>query len=238
MAADGYNAGCFRTGRPSPFPEVPAMSWKSVCAALAVSLSAAIPAAAENPDTKAEPGFVSIFNGKDLTGWKGNAKIWKVENGLLVGKSPGINYNDFLDTKKSYGDFELRLEFRMQDGKGNSGVQFRSRRIPKSTHVQGYQADLGAGYWGCLYDEHRRNKVLVKAPKSLAKVLKTGGWNTYVIRAEGSHITLTINGLKTVDYKEPDAKIARKGIISLQIHAGPAMRMEFRNMRIRELGKK
>jgi len=213
------------------------MSWKSVCAALAVCVSAAIPAAAGNPETKTEEGFVSLFNGTDLAGWEGNAKIWKVENGLLVGSSPGIRYNDFLATKKSYGDFELRLEFRMKDGKGNSGVQIRSRRIPKTTHVQGYQADLGAGFWGCLYDEHRRNKVLVKAPKSLAKVLKTGGWNTYVIRAEGSHIVLTINGLKTVDYKEPDPKIARKGIIALQIHSGPAMRMEFRNLRIKELGK-
>jgi hypothetical protein len=222
-----------------PRSEAPAMRncWKPACALVAVFLSAGIPAAADPPRTNDEDCLVALFNGKDLTGWEGNTKIWKVENGLLVGDSPGIRHNDFLATKKAYGDFELRLEFRMKDGKGNSGVQFRSRRIPKTTHVQGYQADLGAGFWGCLYDEHRRNKVLVKAPKSLTKVLKTGGWNTYVVRAKGNHITLAINGLKTVDYKEPDPKIARSGIIALQIHSGPAMRMEFRNLRIREVGK-
>ena len=184
-----------------------------------------------------ESGFVSIFNGKNLDGWEGNLKIWKVSDGMIVGDSPGIRHNDFLATKRAYQDFELRLEFRMKDGKGNSGVQFRSRRIPKTTHVQGYQADLGAGYWGCLYDEHRRRKVLVKAPKSLAKVLKKDGWNSYVIRAVGNRITLSINGLKTVDYTEKDKAIANKGIIALQIHSGPAMQMEFRKLRIKEIKK-
>lgn len=184
-----------------------------------------------------ESGFVSLFNGKNLDGWEGNTKIWKVVGGMIVGDSPGIRHNDFLATKREYEDFELRLEFRMKDGKGNSGVQFRSRRIPKTTHVQGYQADLGAGYWGCLYDEHRRRKVLVQAPKSLAKVLKKDGWNSYVIRAVGNRITLTINGLQTVDYTEKDKSIANKGIIALQIHSGPAMRMEFRKLRIKVIKK-
>lgn len=203
-----------------------------------MALGILVPTAAFAADKPArEPGFKPIFNGKDLAGWEGNTKIWKVEDGLLVGDSPGIRHNDFLATKKEYGDFELRLEFRMKDGKGNSGVQFRSKRIPKTTHVQGYQADLGAGFWGCLYDEHRRRKVLVHAPKSLAKVLKKDGWNTYIIRAKGNHITLTINGLKTVDYTEKDKSIARNGIIALQIHSGPAMRMEFRKLRIKSLDK-
>lgn len=199
-------------------------------AALIVAFSSCCVCAADK-----DSGFVSIFNGKNLDGWEGNTKIWKVADGMIVGDSPGIRHNDFLATKREYQDFELRLEFRMKDGKGNSGVQFRSRRIPKTTHVQGYQADLGSGYWGCLYDEHRRRKVLVKAPKSLAKVLKKGGWNSYVIRAVGNRITLSINGLKTVDYTEKDKAIANKGIIALQIHSGPAMRMEFRKLRIRQI---
>ena len=204
----------------------------------ALLFSATIMQAADQPAQKPEAGFVPLFNGKDLTGWEGNANIWEAENGMLVGDSPGIRHNDFLATKKEFGDFELRLEFRMKDGKGNSGVQFRSKRLPKSSAVQGYQADLGGRFWGCLYDEHRRRKVLVQAPKTLSKVLKKAGWNTYVIRAAGNHIVLTINGLKTVDYREKDKNIARRGIIALQIHSGPAMRMQFRNIRIRELGKK
>lgn len=199
-------------------------------AAAAFVLGYGAPAAVAGP----EAGFVPLFNGKDLSGWEGNRKLWTVRDGMIVGDSPGIRRNEFLCTTKSYGDFELRLEFRMKDGKGNSGVQFRSKRVGKSGAVEGYQADLGNGYWGCLYDEHRRRKTLVKAPKALDKVLKKAGWNTYTIRAHGNHITMKINGLTTVDYKEPDETIARDGIIALQVHSGPAMRMEFRNIRIRK----
>lgn len=183
----------------------------------------------------ADEGFTPIFNGKDLTGWEGNLELWKVENGMLVGDSPGINHNEFLATEKKYGDFELRLEFRLRNGVGNTGVQFRSEREPNSTAVIGYQADLGQIFWGCLYDEHRRNRVLVQAPKSLFDVLKKNDWNEYVIRAEGDHIVLKINGHTTVDYHEPDDKIARTGLIALQVHSGGPMRIEFRNIRIREL---
>jgi hypothetical protein len=184
---------------------------------------------------EAELGFVSIFNGKDLTGWEGDKSLWKVEGGMLVGDSPGIKRNQFLATTNTYNDFELRLEFRLRGGKGNSGVQFRSKRVPNDTEVSGYQADIGEKYWGCLYDESRRNKVLVQAPTELEKVLKPDGWNSYVISAVGDHITLTLNGLKTVDYHEPDANIARDGIIAVQVHSGPPLRVEFRNVRIKVL---
>lgn len=183
----------------------------------------------------AEDGFVSLFNGKDLEGWEGNEKLWKAEDGMIVGDSPGIRKNEFLATKKSFGDFELRLEFRLKDGTGNSGVQFRSKRVPDSTEVSGYQADLGEKYWGCLYDESRRNKVLVQAPADLEKSLRKNDWNSYVIRAQGDRITLSINGFQTVDYREPDEKIAREGVVALQVHSGGPLRIEFRNVRIREL---
>lgn len=182
-----------------------------------------------------EAGFVPLFNGKDLTGWEGNKSLWKVEDGMLVGDSSGIKRNQFLATTKTFGDFELRLEFRLRGGTGNSGVQFRSKRVPNDTEVSGYQADIGEKYWGCLYDESRRNKVLVQAPADLEKVLKPDGWNSYVIRAEGDHIVLTLNGFKTVDYRESDATIARDGIIAVQVHSGPPLRVEFRNVRIKEL---
>jgi hypothetical protein len=190
---------------------------------------------AEDPE-----GFTPLFNGKDLSGWEGNLKLWKVEDGMIVGDSSpdGIKQNEFLATKETYGDFELRLEFRMKDGVGNSGVQFRSKREPDSTAVIGYQADLGDKYWGCLYDEHRRNKILVQAPPELDKALKKDGWNTYVIRAQGPHITLYINDLKTVDYMEPDDAIDREGIIALQVHSGKALRVEFRNVRLKRLNDK
>lgn len=182
-----------------------------------------------------EEGFVSIFNGKDLKGWEGDLKLWKVVNGNLVGDSPGIKQNEFLATEKTYSDFELRLEFKLHQGVGNTGIQFRSIRDPKSSEVSGYQADVGEKYWGCLYDEHRRNKILVQAPPELEKSLKKDDWNTYLIRAEGDHITLKVNGVTTVDYKELDDQIARSGMIAVQVHSGGPLKVEFRNLRIKEL---
>src|SRR5258708_4216168 len=80
-----------------------------------------------------EEGFVSLFDGKTLAGWEGDKQLWKVENGMIVGDSAGIKQNEFLATKKSYGDFELRLDFRLRKGVGNSGIQFRSQRVEGSS---------------------------------------------------------------------------------------------------------
>jgi len=210
--------------------------------AIAWTLSAAdgtyptsISRAGEPADRQSEEGFVPLFDGKTLAGWEGDMKIWKVEDGLLVGDSAGIKQNEFLATKKSYRDFELRLDFRLRRGEGNSGVQFRSKRVEGSRAVSGYQADIGENYWGCLYDESRRDKILVQAPKELDKSLHKDDWNSYVIRAEGNHIVLRLNGLTTVDYREDDDSIAREGIIALQVHAGGPLRVEFRKLRIKNL---
>ncbi len=211
----------------------------SPIAALAVALLLTmLPGLANSGEEKLpEEGFVSIFNGQDLKGWEGDLKLWKVVDGNLVGDSPGIKKNEFLATEKKYSDFELRLEFKLHKGVGNTGIQFRSERDPKSSEVSGYQADVGEKYWGCLYDEHRRNKVLVQAPPELEKSLKKDDWNTYIIRAEGDHITLKVNGVTTVDYHEPDEKIARSGMIAVQVHSGAPLKVEFRNLRIKELKK-
>ncbi|MFN0199581.1 MAG: DUF1080 domain-containing protein [Planctomycetaceae bacterium] len=196
---------------------------------LALSMSTSI--AAE----KDEEGFELLFNGKDLTGWEGNFDLWKVENECIVGDSPGIEHNQFLATKEKFDDFELRLEFRLKDGIGNTGVQFRSKRVEDSTEVEGYQADIGEKYWGCLYDESRRKRVLVQAPDELNDVLKKDDWNTYVIRAECDHVQLSINGFQSVDYVEQEAEIASDGIIALQVHSGKPLKIEFRNIRIKRL---
>lgn len=185
-----------------------------------------------------EAGFVAVFNGKDLSGWKGNAELWKVKAGMIVGDSAGIKQNQFLATEKTYGDFELRLEFRLHGGKGNSGIQFRSKRVPESSAVTGYQADIGQNFWGALYDEHRRNKVLARPKAEQEKLFKKNGWNSYTIRAVGSRIVLKVNGETTVDYVETDDSIARTGIIALQVHSGPAMRIDFRKIRIRDLSER
>lgn len=208
------------------------MSCRSIVLGLLLAASAALPPYVFAAD---EDGYRVLFNGKDLAGWEGDTSLWKVADNCIVGDSPGIKHNQFLCTKDEYGDFELKVEFRMRDGVGNSGVQFRTKRVPGSTEVSGYQADLGQDYWGCLYDESRRNKILVKAPASLEQSLKKSDWNEYTIRAEGDHILLKINGVTTVDYREPDAEIARSGIVALQVHSGGPMKVEFRNIRIKKL---
>ncbi len=205
-----------------------------------VLLTRSLPSRADDRDKarKDEPGFVALFNGKNLHGWEGNRDLWTVKDGMIIGDSAGIKKNEFLATRKKYSDFELRLEFRMHNGSGNSGIQFRSKRLPGSSAVKGYQADLGQKYWGCLYDEHRRRKILAQAPKKLFDVLKKDDWNEYVIRAEGERLIMKINGFKTVDYREPDKEISRTGIIALQVHSGPAMRIDFRKIRIKVLNAK
>ena len=118
----------------------------------------------------------------------------------------------------------------------NAGVQFRSRRIPNHHEVKGYQADLGDGWWGSLYDESRRNKVLVFAPaETIKEVLKRDDWNDYTIRCQGPRIQLSINGRQTVDYTEPDAAIEQTGLIGLQIHGGKPSEAWYKDIRIKQL---
>jgi hypothetical protein len=184
-----------------------------------------------------EGGFSALFNGADLTGWEGDPKLWIVEHGLLIGRSPGIKHNDFLATTRSYRDFILRFEIRLVDGQGNTGVQFRSKRVPPPSHeVAGYQADFAPGYWGKLYDESRRNRVLAGPDAAtLEKVLRATGWNQYEVQARGHKITLLLNGVKTVDYTEQDSGIAPEGVIAVQIHGGGPMEGQFKNIRLQEL---
>jgi poly(3-hydroxybutyrate) depolymerase len=181
-------------------------------------------------------GFAPLFDGKSLDGWEGDTSLWSARDGMLVGRSPGLKHNDFLATTKSYGDFILKFSFRLVGGEGNSGVQFRSVRVP-GHEMSGYQADIGEKYWGSLYDESRRNKVLVQGAEKAVAAVHKDGWNHYVVRALGNHIVLTLNGVPAVDYREDDPMIARDGRIAVQIHAGGAMEVQFKDMYIQALSR-
>ena len=187
---------------------------------------------------------VSLFDGSTLTGWQGDtAKTWRIDDGAIVGGSltEKVPRNEFLATTKEYGDFELRLKFKLTgtDGQINAGIQIRSQRIADHHEMIGYQADLGEGYYGALYDESRRNKVLAKPEAAvIAKALKPGDWNEYRIRCEGRRIQLWINGVQTVDYTEPDAGIPLSGFIALQIHGGGKAEVRYKEIAIEELPAK
>ena len=189
----------------------------------------------------AQAAPVPLFDGKSFDGWEGDTKkTWRIENGEIVGGSLAekVPNNEFLATQKSYANFDLRLKFKLSTTpKSNAGVQIRSERITDPAHEMiGYQADLGEKYYGALYDESRRKKILAApAAEVLEKALKPGEWNEYRIRAEGRRIQLWINGTLTVDYTEADESIVQKGRIALQIHGGPPAQVQYKDVVIEEL---
>jgi len=204
-----------------------------------LSLALLLTGAALAADDKPTP----LFDGKTFDGWEGDTeKTWKIEDGAIVGGSleTTVPRNEFLCTKKSYGDFELKVKFKLvgDKSKANAGVQFRTKRIPNHHEVSGYQADVGQNYWGALYDESRRNKVLSQPDaKLIEEIVKLDDWNEYTIRCEGPRIQLWLNGKQTVDYPEKDEKIDRTGIIGLQIHGGAKAKAYYKDIRIVELKK-
>jgi hypothetical protein len=187
------------------------------------------------------PAPVPLFDGRTFQGWEGDTRVrWRIDDGALVGGSltETVPKNDFLTTTKRYGNFVLRLKFKLEGtGFVNAGVQFRSERVTDPPHeMTGYQADLGDKYWGALYDESRRNRVLVGPDQAqMATVVKAGDWNDYEIRAEGRRIRLTLNGRQTVDYTEEDPAIPLSGLIGLQIHGGGKAQVSYKDITIVEL---
>lgn len=179
-----------------------------------------------------------LFDGKSLSGWEGDTNIWHVESGMIVGGDgkTSLKNNEFLASREEFGDFHLRLKFRLEGTEGfvNSGVQFRSQRIPNNPEMIGYQADIGEGWYGCLYDESRRNVVLKRPDEQLLKnaLHPIGEWNDYEVRCAGRHIVIRLNGVVTVDYTEPDAQIPLTGHLGLQVHGGGKIRVSFKDIQL------
>jgi hypothetical protein len=200
----------------------------------------------------------NLFNGKDLTGWKG-LDFWSVEDGCITGrttKEKPTKGNTFLVYQDEVADFELTFKYKIIGG--NSGVQYRSKLTDeKAFVVAGYQADFEAGktHSGILYEERGRGilaqrgqKVVIKegatpnkpkievAEKGVGKSaeiqakIKADDWNDYRIVAKGGHLQHFINGVQTIDVTDETALGAKKGILALQLHAGPAMVVQFKDL--------
>ena len=213
---------------------------------------------------------VQLFNGKDLSNWEGNPKLWSVENGTITGRTGAegetkIKHNTFLVWKGGQvGDFELTFKYRIE--KGNSGVQYRSKALAPGEFgpiISGYQADFEAGktYSGILYEEKGRGILAKRGEKTVIKPvakdpadpkskgfkvevigsvgvsdeiqagIKNEDWNEYKIVAKGNHVQHFINGKQTIDVTDEDTANAPKvGLLALQIHAGPAMVVQYKDL--------
>lgn len=185
-----------------------------------------------SPEEKKD-GFQSLYNRRNLRQWKGDRRLWRVNNGVIVGSTDDLQIpgNTFLIYKKEFGNFHLKLQVKLRNG--NSGIQFRSEELPDFV-VRGLQADMAQdNWWGSIYDEKGKRGVVVNGWTGKAeKLVKPEDWNDYEILANGDSITLKVNGVVTAELKDSSRM---SGVLALQLHRGPAMKVYFRNMRIKRL---
>ncbi len=203
--------------------------------------------------------FESLFNGRDLQGWDGDPSIWSVEEGTLTGQTTAeapIEHNAFIIWQgKPLRNFRLELQYRLTNG--NSGIQYRSQLFdPKKRIISGYQADMVAGpeYSGILYDERGRGILALRGERTLIsadgqkksttfadaselqKLIRPNDWNDYLIEAEGNVLKHSINGhLMSETHDAETAKRDAEGLLALQVHRGPPMKVQFRAIRLKRL---
>ncbi len=212
----------------------------------------------------ADEAWETIFNGKTLDGWDGNPQFWSVQDGAITGQTTKENPtkgNTFIIWRKGHvGDFELTLEYKIIGG--NSGIQYRSFEVPNQKWViGGYQGDFEAGktYSGILYGEKFRGILCPRGAKTelvrqggkfevknvgslgdsdeIQSHIKSEDWNTYRIVAQGFHFQHSINGVQTADCVDKDEKERRaEGLLALQLHAGPPMKVQFKNIKLKRAG--
>ncbi len=232
-----------------------------VLTAAALLLAWAVSATAA-PQAEGDDGFTPIFDGKSLEGWDGDPRFWSVRDGAITGETTADNPtkgNTFLIWRRGrLDDFELKLQYRLRNH--NSGIQYRSWEEPDQWGkwvIGGYQADIAEGeqYTGILYGERYRGILALRGqktvigddhkPKEVGKVgdaaelqsyIKEDGWNEYHIIAQGYHFIHKINGRVMCEATDEDASMRRpSGLLALQLHAGPPMKVQFRNVRLKRL---
>lgn len=218
---------------------------------LAASFGLSSPAAEED-------GFKPIFNGTNLDGWSGLEGYWSVEDGSIVGQFTADNplkKNTFLIWEDGeLEDFELRLKYRFADQKGNSGIQVRSKALEDFV-VSGYQPDIAPSGWitGIIFEEKGRKIMARRGQKTvinekgerettrfaeedeLGEHIKSGEWNDYHISFKGNHLIVSINGVKMSELVDDGPEAADSGILALQLHQGPPMRIDFKDIELKQL---
>ncbi|MEO2000935.1 MAG: DUF1080 domain-containing protein, partial [Pirellulales bacterium] len=208
-----------------------------------------------NPASAQDDSF-AIFDGKSLEGWEGDNELWRVDNGVLVGETTAaLEKTTYLIWRQgTVDDFELTLSYRITGG--NSGIQYRSQDRGEF-RVTGYQADMEAGnnHSGILYEQGGRGIVTKRGERTtlhddgvrkhgspigtsenLQSVIKSGDWNQYRIIARGNHLQHFINGtLMSETTDNEGGKQSLSGILAFQLHAGPPMKVEFKDIHLKRL---
>lgn len=207
----------------------------------------------------AQEAAKEIFNGKDLTGWKGNPDLWSVQDGCITGTTTAekkLTFNTFLVWEGEVSNFELEFDYKL-GSVGNSGVQYRSKLInDKDFIVGGYQADIDASlqYAGINYEEKGRGILAQRGQrvtidkagekkveqfgetKELGKLIKGGDWNHYKVIAVGNKVSHMINDqLMSEVIDDQEGKAAASGVLAFQIHVGPPMQIQFKNIKLKEV---
>jgi Domain of Unknown Function (DUF1080) len=161
-------------------------------------------------------GWRPIFNGTNFDGWAAEPEYWKMdEDGVMHGHTPGTALHHYAYTTNDYNDFEMHADVKLIGN--NSGICIRI--APENfDSVPGYQVDMGDGYWGCLWDEHGRGKVVNYPKEEADKLVKQDEWNHYYIRAQGHHIQAWLNGVKTIDIVDEKGRLS--GPIGFQLCHG------------------
>jgi hypothetical protein len=202
-------------------------------------------------------GFVNIFDGRSLAGWKGKPQFWSVRDGAITGETTEKNPTDgntFLIFQRDVADFELRLKVKIVGG--NSGIQYRSIDVGGFV-VRGYQADIDSTekYLGDLYEEGGRGVLAKRGEKveisddgrksvvgttkdsnEVAKAVQWQDWNDYYVMARGNRFVVEINGFQTVVVIDRERNKARAaGVLAFQLHAGEPMLVQFKDIRLRSL---
>lgn len=177
-------------------------------------------------------GWVSLFDGRTLKGWVGEPGYWQVVDGAIVGDKKGSTpHHHYMFSAKDYADFECHIDVKLVGY--NSGVCARIH--PKDfDDVPGYQVDMAEGYWGCLWDEHHRQKKIVDYPQAEAdKIVHKEAWNHYYFTMRGPHVVMYLNGVKTADVQDPEGYAS--GPLGFQLCHGDNTIASFRNIYVKLL---
>jgi len=209
---------------------------------------------------KIDSKTISLFNGKNLDNWRGDARVWSVEEGSIVGRTTDevkIDKNTFLIHESTFSDFELSLKYKIVGG--NSGIQYRAKVLDEDDFVVGgYQADMEAGiqYSGILYEEKGRGIMALRGEQvvinengekevehfekdeNIQAIINQDQWNNYRIVVKGNHLQHFINSIKTIDVIDSEiAKKSDRGIIALQVHKGPNMVVHYKDLIVKPFHK-